>query len=53
MNTGNITDIGLITNPEKFYSIALGNTDQGFSFVVYGTYIMKGADIDLLGVNQY
>ena len=31
--------------------MTLGNTDQDFSFVVDGTHIKKGDDIDLLCVN--
>ena len=42
---------GLIAIPEKFQSMTFGNTDQDFSFVVNGTCIKKGDDIDLLGVN--
>jgi len=39
---------GLMVNPDKFQSMALGNTDQEFSFVVNGTHIKKRDDIDLL-----
>ena len=42
---------GLMTNPEKFQSMTLGNTDQDILFVVNGTHIKKSDDIDLLGVN--
>ena len=40
-----------MANPKKFQSMTLGNKDQDFSFVVDGTYIKKGIDINLLGVN--
>ena len=42
---------GLMANPEKFHLMTLGNTGQAFSSVVNETYIVKGADIDLLVVN--
>ena len=40
-----------MANPEKFHLMTLGNTGQAFSSVVNETYIVKGADIDLLVVN--
>ena len=38
-------------NPEKFQLMTLGSTDQDFLFVVNGTHIQEGNNIDLLGVN--
>ena len=42
---------GMITNPEKYQAMILGNTNYSFSFKVNDTDIPVKDNIDLLGVN--
>ena len=42
---------GMITNPDKYQAMILGNTNYTFSFKVNDTNIPVKDNIDLLGVN--
>ena len=42
---------GMITNPDKYQAMILGNTNYSFSFTVNDTNILVKDNIDLLGVN--
>ena len=42
---------GMITNPDKYQAMILGNTNYSFSFTVNDTNIPVKDNIDLLGVN--
>ena len=42
---------GMITNPDKYQAMILGNTNYTFSFTVNDTNIPVKDSIDLLGVN--
>ena len=42
---------GMISNPDKYQAMILGNTNYTFSFIVNDTNIPVKDNIDLLGVN--
>ena len=42
---------GMITNPDKYQAMILGNTNYSFSFTVNDTNVPVKDNIDLLGVN--
>ena len=43
---------GMITNPDKYQAMILGNTNYTFSFTVNDTHIPVKDSIDLLGENS-